>query len=45
MEQKIGRKLERNEIVHHINGNTRDNRIENLQLMTLSEHTKLHYQH
>lgn len=42
MEEYLGRKLEKNEIVHHINGNKRDNRIENLQLMTLSEHSRLH---
>lgn len=42
MEQYLGRKLDRYEVVHHINGNKRDNRIENLQLMSLSEHTRLH---
>jgi uncharacterized protein YerC len=42
MENYLGRKLDRREVVHHINGNTKDNRIENLQLMNLSEHGKLH---
>jgi hypothetical protein len=42
MEQHIGRKLARNEVVHHKNGNKRDNRIENLEIMSLSEHAKKH---
>lgn len=42
MEQKIGRYLNRNEVVHHINQIKTDNRIENLMLMTRSEHSSLH---
>lgn len=42
MEQEIGRKLKSNEVVHHINEIKTDNRIENLQLMTHSEHSSLH---
>ena len=42
MEKYLGRKLRTDEVVHHINGDTRDNRIENLQVMSNSEHTSIH---
>lgn len=42
MEQKLGRKLGFNEVVHHINGDKHDNRIENLEVLSRAEHMKQH---
>lgn len=42
MEQHIGRRLTKDEVVHHIDFNRSNNCIENLQLMTRSEHSRLH---
>ena len=42
MQEHLGRKLESNECVHHVNGDPRDNRIENLEIISRSEHAKLH---
>src|SRR6266566_2028815 len=38
MEKKIGRSLNRYEVVHHLNGNHDDNRIENLVVVSRAEH-------
>lgn len=41
-ELKIGRKLKRTEIVHHIDGNKTNNDPNNLEIMTAREHSSLH---
>ena len=43
MEKYMGRKLKQNESVHHVDKNKLNNNIDNLQLMTKSSHTYLHY--
>jgi hypothetical protein len=41
-ENHLKRLLSKNEVVHHINGNKKDNRIENLQVLDAIEHVRLH---
>ena len=42
METHLKRRLEKGEIVHHIDGNKTNNNLDNLYLTTVQEHNKLH---
>lgn len=42
MENFTGKMLSPNEVVHHKNGNSMDNRIENLEIMDRGEHHRYH---
>ena len=42
MEEHLGRKLNKGEVVHHIDGNRLNNSLDNLQVMDAKEHSKFH---
>jgi len=42
MENMLEKYLTYNEIVHHKDGNTQNNNLDNLEVLTRSEHTRLH---
>jgi len=42
IESNIGRKITKNECVHHIDGNSLNNNVDNLCLMTKSQHSQCH---
>ena len=43
MENHLGRKLGTDEVVHHLNGDKTDNRIDNLLVLNRDEHLRLHW--
>jgi hypothetical protein len=43
MAAELGRLLRSDEIVHHINGDPTDDRLENLEVMTRAAHARLHH--
>lgn len=43
VEKAIGRRLTSDEIVHHIDSNKKNNKIENLVILTRNEHARIHF--
>ena len=43
MEEKIGRYLKPGEVVHHINGDSTNDTVNNLMVLTIEQHSSLHH--
>jgi len=43
MEEKLGRPLDQDEIVHHVDGDLQNDTPDNLCIMSSAEHTRLHH--
>ena len=43
MENYIGRKLKKSEVVHHVDGNKLNNNIDNLEIIRDGYHSRLHF--
>lgn len=41
-EQKYGREIKKDEVVHHIDGNKTNNSIDNLVIVSRAEHMEIH---
>lgn len=41
-EQRLGRRLREDEVVHHKNEVKNDNRLDNLEVLTRADHARLH---
>ena len=41
MEEHLGRQLKKGEVIHHIDGNKKNNRLDNLYLCNRKEHSKI----
>ncbi len=43
VEKKLGRKIKKSEVIHHRDGNKRNWRPSNLNVMSRSSHSRLHF--
>jgi len=43
IEKKLGRRLSIHEVVHHVDKNHKNNKLDNLKIMSQEEHSSLHH--